>query len=471
MVIGRTKELEQLRQFVASDRPELIAVYGRRRVGKTYMISETFSDALAFDMTGVLGGTLKTELSAWDRAMRRSGYNKTEKATNWFDAFAALEDLMETKFRPHERHILFIDELPCLDTPKSEFLPAFDHFWNSWASRRSGLKLIVCGSAASWIVTNLINSHGGLHNRITHEMHIRPFTLSETEKYLKSQGFSWSRLMIAQTYMVFGGIPYYLSLLSKSESLSQNIDRLFFQDGELADEYERLYRSLFKNANIYMNVIKALANAKSGLTRQELQKKLKLGDGGNLTAVLRNLEYSDFISCSFVRKKKEISRSGIYRLVDFFTQFYYSFGVKAVSDRHFWSKNLNTPIVNTWQGLAFERLCLAHVEQIKSALGLASIYAEHYSWRSLDGETGAQIDMIVDRADGIVNLCEIKFSTTPYHLNKVEYMKILTRQSVFQSETNIGKGVQITMISPIGVLAGQYASEISSVVTLAELYC
>ena len=290
MVIGRTKELEQLRQFVASDRPELIAVYGRRRVGKTYMISETFSDALAFDMTGVLGGTLKTELSAWDRAMRRSGYNKTEKATNWFDAFAALEDLMETKFRPHERHILFIDELPCLDTPKSEFLPAFDHFWNSWASRRSGLKLIVCGSAASWIVTNLINSHGGLHNRITHEMHIRPFTLSETEKYLKSQGFSWSRLMIAQTYMVFGGIPYYLSLLSKSESLSQNIDRLFFQDGELADEYERLYRSLFKNANIYMNVIKALANAKSGLTRQELQKKLKLGDGGNLTAVLKNLE-------------------------------------------------------------------------------------------------------------------------------------------------------------------------------------
>ena len=469
MLIGRKDEIKKLQEYVDSDKAEFIAIYGRRRVGKTFMVTQVFGDKFAFDMTGLINGSTKDELAAFLSAIKSSGWSGKEKSIKtWGAAFEMLQEHLGTKFSPTDKHILFIDELPCLDTAKSGFLPAFDHFWNSWASRRPGLKLIVCGSAASWVVTNLIDSHGGLHNRITRQMHIMPFTLAETEEFLSKQGFRWNRQMVLQTYMVLGGIPYYLGLLEKNESLAQNIDRLFFQDGALSNEYDRLYQSLFRNANSYMKVIRLLARAKGGLTRQQIQTSLKMTDGGKPSKMLQKLVNSEFITCINRRRNGGISENGIYLLTDFFSLFHMSFGTKAISDRQFWSKNVNTPAVNTWMGLSFERICLSHIENIKKSLGLQVISTDCYAWRS--AENAAQIDLVVERADGMMNICEIKYSDSPYVLTKSEFGKILNRKAVFLSETGINKGVYLTMISPMGVKKNQYSASIDMTLNLDCLF-
>jgi hypothetical protein len=469
-VIGRDKEIKELQQRLDSKKAEFIAIYGRRRVGKTYLVTQLLGDKLAFDMTGVIDGTRDEQLFYFSEALLKAGYEFSEgRPKNWLEAFSALEHHLE-KQPAKKQQILFIDELPCLDTPKSGFVKAFDHFWNAFASRRPGLKLIVCGSATTWMVGNLINNKGGLHNRITFEMHLSPFSLYEVEQYLKANGFDWSRFLIVQAYMIFGGVPYYLSLLNKNESLAQNIDRLFFSKGELQREYDRLYTSLFRNSEFYMRVIMLLANTKKGLSREDIIQKLKSHSGGQLSKVLSDLLNCDFVRCYYVRKKRGVSKSVIYQLTDFFTLFHYKYGMKAVTDTDYWSKLMHTSEVLAWQGLAFEKICLTHVNQIKKALGIDRIYTDCYSWRSKESERGAQIDLLIDRADNMINLCEIKFLDTPYILGKEELNKILNRKAVFSSELGLKSGINLTMITPFGLSKNTYSDNIQSVITLDDLF-
>ncbi|MBQ7212471.1 MAG: ATP-binding protein [Muribaculaceae bacterium] len=305
---------------------------------------------------------------------------------------------------------MFIDELPCFDTRKSDFTDALGHFWNSWASLQPEMLLVVCGSATSWMMNNVIDSHGGLHNRITHEIHIKEFTLRETEMYLESRGFHFDRNLVAQTYMIFGGIPYYLSLLDGELSLSKNVDNLFFRtDGEMHREFLRLYKTLFSNYEPYVAMVEELNKKKSGLTRGEIAKNLKVDPNGRLTKMLRNLVDCDIVRF-FPTKQKTISkRNGIYQLMDFFSMFYMHFMRKEINDTEYWTKNQHTPAINTWRGLTFEKLCLAHIEQIKRALRIDVISTTYYSWRSTEPTIcrSGQIDLIIDRADRQTNVCEI----------------------------------------------------------------
>ena len=470
-LIGREKEIRQIQSCMASDKAEFVAVYGRRRVGKTYLITRLLDEKLAFDMTGVIGGTKREQLHFFNDALQRAGYDLSNGiATNWFDAFSSLEKLLEQS-PAEQQQIIFIDELPCLDTPNSGFIKAIDHFWNGWASRRSGLKLIVCGSATSWMVSNLIDNKGGLHNRITHEIHLQPFTLHEVELYLKSRQFDWSRFTMVQAYMMMGGIPYYFSLLNRDESLAQSIDRHYFSEGgEMRREFNRLYSSLFNKVGSYTKIINLLAESKMGLTRSEISDKLRISSGGTLTQMLDNLVNCDFVRCYFIKKKNVVSVSGIYQLTDFFTLFHLSFGRKPITEPDYWSKMLNTPTLNTWQGLAFEQVCMAHIPQIKKALGIDRIHTEYYSWRSYGKEDRVQIDLLIDRADGIINLCEIKFATTPYVLGKSEAERLLTRQAVFASETSTRSGICLTLIAPYGLTSNSHSDCIHAIVTLDDLF-
>jgi len=470
-LIGREKEIAQLEEYVSSDFPEFIALYGRRRVGKTFLIDQLLGDRLDFSMTGVIGGSQEEEIFIFNEALRLKGYKAVgEEPDNWYKAFEALRILLTPKAESGKPTIIFIDELPCFDTQSSDFVRALDHFWNGWASKQPRVKLIVCGSATSWMVTNLIDSHGGLHNRITHEMYLRQFTLNEVEQYLKMKGFKWERDMIIKTYMTFGGIPYYLSLLRNTESLAQNIDRLIFDSNStLNREYERLYSSLFRNADGYMKVIKVLSESKQGLTRQEIGAKIK-SQGGSLTKWLTDLVRCDLIKCYNIRRKRNISSNGIYQLTDFFTLFHFTFLKKSSTAPDYWEKHLNTPIVNNWQGLAFERVCMAHIPQIKKALGIDRIYTEYYSWRS-NGENGkAQIDLMIERADQMMNLCEIKYSEDEYLLDKAEMQKILRRRTLFKSETSTRSGIFLTLVTPVGLIKNSYSEEINQVVTGDDLF-
>ena len=468
-LIGRENEQGLLKKYIDSNRSEFIAVYGRRRVGKTFLVTETFKDALSFDMTGVIDGDKEDQLVSFNIALKESGY-EGKRVTDWYGAFEALKEVVK-KVPQNRQAIIFIDELPCLDTPRSGLVKALDLFWNGWANRQSNAKLIVCGSATTWIVDNIIDNHGGLHNRITHEMHIHPFTLHDTEEYLTTYGFKWNRLAMAQTYMVLGGIPYYLSLLDNALSLPANIDQLFFsRDAELKKEFDRLFKSLFKSPQAYVDIIQLLANNKKGLTRKEISEKLKKETGGHLSKLLVNLENCDFIRKYNVRERKINSNNGIYQLTDFYIQFYHDFCNKHTTDEHFWENSINSPKQNTWYGLAYERLCMAHIPQIKEALGIQRIRTEYYSWRSKESVPAAQVDLIIERADQIISLCEIKYSKGIYSLDAKEEERLRNRITDFADETKVKEAVQLVLITTYGLKDNAHSTEVNDRVVLDDLF-
>jgi len=469
-IIGRKEEIRQLQAYCESGKPEFIAVYGRRRIGKTFLIDEFFHYQYSFSVSGVLDGSPTEQITAFAQALRKIGY-QGDMPKSWMDAFFILSESLETRLSENQRCTIFIDELPCFDTPRSGFIPAFSHFWNTWGQKHPQVLLIVCGSATTWMIKNIIDSHGGLHNRITHEIHLRPFTLNETESMLQSMQIHWDRLSILQIYMIMGGIPYYLSLLQKGESIVQAIDRLYFSaHANLQSEYKRLFASLFREPEPYLEIMRILSTSRKGITREEMIKALGKKDNGHLSEYLQNLIKCDFIRYYFVKTKKIRKTNGFYQLTDFFTIFHNTFLTRPINDEHYWSHNLQTPLMNTWLGLAFERVCMAHIPQIKRCLGIDRIGTEYYSWRSKTSENGSQIDLLIERADRIINLCEIKYSATPYSIDKSEEMRLRIRQSDFVEETGTKYAIFPTMITTYGIRKNAYSGYIQAEVTLDDLF-
>lgn len=470
IIIGREVERRQLNLLAKSSKAEFVAVYGRRRVGKTYLITEHFRDSIAFYASGVLNGTTIRQKEAFCSALEKIG-TSGEKTDSWMKLFDTLQDGLQEHMESGQPTIIFLDEIPCFDTQRSEFVPALDHFWNTWASHHSNIKLIVCGSATSWIIKNIVDNHGGLHDRLTFEIHLHPFTLSETEQYLIANGIHWTRLMITQAYMAFGGIPYYLSLVQRGESLMQSLDRLYSKHtGILHMEYERLFASLFRVPESYMNIISILSKNKKGLTRDEIGRKLHLQSGGTLTKLLRDLKNCDFVRSYRVYGKKIKQNSEIYAITDMFTFFHLHFQNIIGEEEKFFSKNSRTSDLLSWEGLAFERVVMQHINQIKQSIGINGIGVDYYQWRSTSSSPAAQIDLILDRADDIVNVCEMKFSKIPYLINKAEYMKLQNRLFAFQSETLMNKGLQLTFITPYGLNENEYSHEVIRQVMLDDLF-
>ncbi len=417
-LVGREKEQKELIRLKESSQAEFVVLYGRRRVGKTFLVRSFFDDKFSFYCTGIAKGSRKQQLENFGKMLSKySGKNFLPK--DWFDAFEALKSIISTSRQ--KRKVVFLDEVPWMDTQKSEFKQALDLFWNGWAMMQSSLLFIICGSAASWMVKNVINDKGGLHNRLTCKLHLSPFSLKDTKSYLHTQGFRWTDEMIANCYMVLGGIPYYLHLLDKSLSLAQNIDRLFFEDSALLyDEFNNLYSSLFKKADDYIKIITQLSKKKSGYTRMELIKLLKQKTGGGFTRRLEELE-----QCGFIRKYLPTSgKTYIYQLVDFFTLFYLQFGgAKEAFDNNMWLHIQTSSKYSTWLGLSFERLCFAHIPQIQRALGISGVATRTYAMLT----SSAQIDMVIERADDIINLCEMKYTAGTYALTKEEAKKLQNR--------------------------------------------
>lgn len=470
MLIGRIKEKEKLKKAYESEYSQFVTVYGRRRVGKTFFVRETFSYHFTFEHSGLANSGMKKQLAAWKSSLRDAGVTKVTLPKNWIDAFDMLKDLI--KESEERKKVIFIDEMPWMDTLHSNFIPALEHFWNGWASARKDVLLIVCGSSTSWIVNKLIKNHGGLRGRITSRIFIQPFTLNECERYAKANKLGMSLRQITEAFMVFGGIPYYWSFLDKEKSLSQNIDYLMFdREGELYNEFDELYASLFKYPEPYIQVITLLGEKKAGMTREELIEE-GIADNGKLTTVLNDLEY-----CGFVRKYNSIGykkKKAIFQLLDPYTLFYFKF-IKANtrSDRQFWSANQNSPLYYSWCGLAFERVCFAHEEQIKQALGISGLSSAFYSWHSsshTDGKKGAQIDMIIDRADSVIDLCEMKYTLEPFSVN-AEYEGVLENKVArFTEETATDKAVHLILVSAKGLKKNEYSYIFQKIITLEDLF-
>jgi predicted AAA+ superfamily ATPase len=468
-LIGRKPEQRILTDCLKSGRSEFVALYGRRRVGKTFLIREMFKNVFTFYATGMLDGTLEDQLINFNDEIVNRGGGDLPVAGTWNEAFDNLNRLVASSRRKGKK-IIFLDEIPWMSTAKSGFLPALAHFWNRWASSRKDVLLIVCGSAASWIIDNIVNDTGGLHNRLTRQIYLQPFTLKESEDYFRANGIHLPKYQIAEAYMIFGGIPYYLSLFKPNLSLAQNVDAIYFEDdAPLRNEYRNLYRSLFRNADGHMKIIKALASRKAGKTREEIIAASGLPEGGGLTGALNELACSGMIREYLAYGKAR--RDRLYQLIDPFTLFHLRFGNKRRTHSYdFWLRYCTTPAHSAWAGNAFEMLCLLHVPQIRRALGISGVLTEIYSWRSKTRDPGAQIDLVIDRGDNIVNLCEMKYSSSEYRIDKKYDLELRNKRAAFEAETRTRKAAHTTMITTYGLKPGEYSANIPFALTLDDIF-
>lgn len=452
-MIGRKQEIEIIKNLFQSKGAELLAIVGRRRIGKTFLVRETLQSKIDFELIGIKEGNLTTQLQNFSTQLARMfpSYEQNERIKNWLEAFEALQNCLSTLPKTHKT-VLFFDEFPWLDTPKSGFKAAFSHFWNSFASKHSIL-VIICGSSASHMIEKVLNDKGGLHNRITQYIKLQPFTLSETEAFLKQKGITLNPFQILQIYMVFGGVPHYLNQVDKGLSAAQNIDKqCFHPNGFLRYEFQNLYQALFTKAERHEELVEILSSKSSGLNRQQIADKTTMSNGGALTKVIQELEQSGFIQSfhPFGNKVKE----KVYRLIDSYTLFYFKFIKPAKNPQMGYFMTLQTTqSFKVWSGYAFENICLQHIYQIKKALGIHGIYSENYAfYHTKDKENeGAQIDLVIDRKDGVINLCEMKFYDGPYPFSKKDVDKIQRHKNVFKQLTQTKKLLFSTWISTYGI--------------------
>lgn len=469
---GRNKECEVLNALLKSDKSELLAVYGRRRVGKTFMIREIYKKHIVFELTGLHNGLMKDQLENFTIELSRV-YKSPLPLTapgSWLQAFRLLESFLEAK-KGKAKKVVFIDEFPWLATRKSKFLSAFEHFWNSFASKRDDLVVVVCGSAAAYMINRVIKNKGGLHNRVTCKLRLEPFTLYETELFLKEKKIMWGRFDVLQAYMVFGGIPHYLDKINKGESVAQAVDRLCFsKDGDLRDEFDNIFASLFENEGKHIKVVDAVGSVKKGVTRSQILNKTGLPSGGTFTKTIDELIESGFIGRYLPFKAK--TKDALYRLTDEYTGFYQKFLKSGKSKgKGAWQKLSAGNKYNVWAGYSFESVCIKHISAVKKALGVEAVYTEYGSWTGKNEKSGAQVDLLIDRDDRVINLCEVKFSKSGFVIDKRYAGELRNKTEVFASVAGRSKNIHLTFITTFGVVENRYYNElVQQAIDLNQLF-
>jgi AAA+ ATPase superfamily predicted ATPase len=468
-LFGRSSEKAILDEHLASNESSLIAIIGRRRVGKTYLVRRTLEDKIDFEMVGSQNGTQQEQLLNFQIALMKYLKSKIQLSipTNWTEAFYQLQQYLQLK-KGNKKKVVFFDEFPWINTAKSGFIEKFAHFWNSWASENNVL-IVLCGSAATWMLKNVVNGKGGLHNRISQTIHLHPFQLPQTKEMLQGMGIKTTNAQLAELYMVFGGVPYYLSLLKKSKSIYQNIDALLFEaNGKLINEYQNLLPSLFDDATNHLAVLNAMATKWKGLNRSELTSIYKKSDGGGLTKILIDLEQSGFIT-SYAPYKK-LKKDTLYRISDPYVLFYLKF-LKKNRQTSFAdiTKSANYKV---WCGYAYENLCMQHINIIQNILGLSKIqtFTSSYFYKGNKHESGFQIDLLIERADNVVNICEVKYHNKAYLITKKDYEHIKYYISKFQEVAGKKVAIHYTMITANGIVKNEYSNEIlDTEITLSEI--
>lgn len=477
-LIGREKEVKELQALYRSGKSEFVAIYGRRRIGKTFLVDEALKGLITFRHAGLSPidenshkNNLKDQLKHFYYSLQLHGMKKSKCPSSWMEAFFLLSKFLQS-IDNGERQVIFLDELPWLDTPRSGFITAFEGFWNTWACHRDNLMLVCCGSANSWMLNNLVNNHGGLYGRTTYEIKLAPFSLHECEAFYIQKGIKLSRYDIAQSYMILGGIPYYLGYIQKGLSLAQNIDQLFFtKTAKLKEEYKRLFSSVFSNPEEMMRIVNLLGSRHAGFTRIEISEKLNINTSGALSKMINALEASDFIEqyVPFGRKKSDV----FYRLIDPFCQFYQKF-VKTDNslDENFWLNNVSSSRINSWRGLAFEEVCFRHIQQIKKALGISGVSTSQSAWSMIgnDANEGTQIDMLIDRKDNVLNMCEIKFYNETFTISKAYHSILTHRLNVLSNNISKRKVIHSTLITTFGLEYNEYSGDFQQVITLDDLF-
>lgn len=469
-IIGRHAEMAKLQQCLDSDRSEFIVVYGRRRIGKTFLVKSFFKDKFDFYFTGNHNMNRLQQLDEFAKTLQQYARSPFKpELNNWIGAFDELRKLID-KNKQHRKKVIFIDEMPWIDSHKSDFMVALESFWNSWASLRDDIVFIACGSATSWIVDKILHNQGGLFNRTTQRIYVRPFHLCEVEAYLKERKFGWNRFTIAQCYMILGGVPFYLSLLNPDKTLDANIDELFFSgsNAPLKVEYNELYSTLFRHPENQITIIHLLAEKREGFTRQEISEKTKI-KGTGLTKALEDLEQCDFIF-SYAKFGNK-TNNAIYRIKDFYTLFFYKYiEGQDTKDKQRWTHLATSQKISSWQGFSFELLCLLHLDEMKKALHCDMMLNDASAWRYQDENQKAQIDLVIKRIDRNINLCEMKFTDSIFAIDKAYENHLLERMSLFKAVTKTRLNLRITMVTTFGVMKNKHSGIVKDNVVLDDLF-
>jgi predicted AAA+ superfamily ATPase len=461
-IVGREGERRELDRVLRSSRPELVVVFGRRRVGKTFLVRQHFRNKIVFEISGLHRENTQRQLENFSNRLRQATRQETTTPKTWLGAFEQLKSFLKEN-ASGQKQVIFFDEFPWLATQRSGFLSAFEEFWNGFAVQRSDLLCVVCGSAASWMIQNILSSKGGLHNRATSRIRLMPFHLAETRSFLQRLRVDLPDFQVAQLQMVLGGIPHYLQHVEVGQSAAQVIDRLCFsKDGLLSGEFPNLYQALFDSPDKHEAIVRTLAQARKGHTRNELAKRTGIATGGTLTKILSELEESGFIVeiPNLYAEKK----NSLWRLADAYSHFYLQWmDGRRKGSRQSWLTIVTGSKWKSWCGYAFENLCLSHIPQIKQSLGISGIVTEEASWQyhaKTDSDRGAQIDLLIDRADNAINICELKFSDYPFVIDKKYAAELEQKVQVFKQRSKRRKAVFLTMVTASGLEQNSYATSL-----------
>ncbi|RZI45312.1 AAA family ATPase [Candidatus Finniella inopinata] len=483
-IIGRDAELKILKQILTSNIPEFLAIYGRRRVGKTFLIRSFFEveKAIFFNATGSKDGTLSEQIRHFTQEIGRVFYHNVElkEEKNWDLTFEKLTAAFNTVPK-NKKIVLFLDEFPWMATQNSRLLQTLEYYWNQHWSRDKRIKLIICGSSASWIIEKIVNNKGGLHNRLTRSIYLEPFNLRDSKRFLNFIGVKFNNDQILQIYMVTGGIPYYLSKIEKGLSATQNIENLAFQPKSfLAQEFDNLFSSLYEDYESYVDIIRLIATRRYGIGQEEILQKLGKNMQGKLGLKrLKDLQDSNFI-ISFMPQFHK--RRGIYyKLIDEYTLFYLDWiepiNTTLLTKGHmkgYWEKQYNSAAWNSWSGYAFESVCYKHLPQISQALNMSPTSVPNtwrYTPKKGSAEQGAQIDLLFDRDDDCITMCEIKYTEKPYAIDKHEAASLNQKIAIFKEKTRTKKQIFLAIISANGIKKSIYSEEmIDGVAVLDDLF-
>ena len=472
-IIGRKAETKELLRCERSNKSELICVYGRRRVGKTFLVEQTFSNYFAFRATGVEGGNTRTQLKSFNQRLQEYGDPTRTIPRDWFEAFSRLEQVLsktDSPKSPHGKSIVFLDEFPWFATARSEFLMAFGEFWNRCGTQSGNYMFIICGSATSWIIGNILESSGSLYNRVTSQIFLSPFTLKESEQFFNDREFGWSRRQITECQMIFGGLPYFLDLMNKDESLNQNVDRLCFsQHALLRHESKRLLEATLRKSHVYADILEFLSRYRYGIKKSDCFEKLSIPKGTFTRAI------DDLIKCGYIHAYTDKYKKGkplCLQLIDPFLLFHYRFlsGKSNKTITSFSEFSGNEGRYTNWRGHAFEILALCHIGQIKSALGISGVLTNHFTWVSEKIEGGAQIDLVIERKDGITDICELKYTDRPFPISAAYEQSLINKVDVFRAEAGTSQTLKIVMICSEGISGVAHTERIAETLILDDLF-
>jgi len=464
-------ERRELARIEKSRKSELVCVYGRRRVGKTFLVEQTFRDCFAFRATGVEGGNTRQQLRSFNQRLREQGDLTRTIPRDWFEAFSRLSSVLSRESvprSPHGKRIVFLDEFPWFATPRSDFLMAFGEFWNRCGTVDGDLVVIICGSATSWIIGNIVENTGSLYNRVTSQIHLEPFSLRTTEQFLSDREFGWSRHQIAECYMVFGGLPYFLELLDGDESFRQNVDKLCLAPTALLrGESKKLLEATLKKSPVYDQILALLSKRRYGMEKQKCEKELGIAHGTFERAT------KDLVSCGYIRKYKDPTkrRNLTYlQLIDLFLLFHYRFLSDGTSVSSWGDFSQQEGAYANWRGAAFETLCLHHVPEIRQALGIDGVETREYPWTSVRIAGGAQVDLVIERADGMTNLCEMEFTDAPFAIDAAYEANLINKITVYAKESKDKRAIKLVLVSASGLAGAAHTECVSRLVTLDDLF-